>query len=653
MPSASHVNSSSGKRGDGEKCRFSHQQPACRFFSTPGGCLLGEKCRFSHEQGDRHQQGEGLQPLPLLSAGKAGKGDKSSVKVPAVTGERGKSGKMSDKKSRKTNVAHAHLAPVSARLPGGGGSQVASVASCPPQLTGSQSDQKKKKKRKKKRSKKQEEMPDGDSHSMSLEQQVLRQPPLMLTILKHLNPYNIDDMKSIISLKQLGLLSAEDLRYYFKSRFHVPMISDFAEEFDFSPRVMGGLGLDVQADEYYLHEEMNDNDVKDILRDVVLKDEPKSSRKWLKGKSRQVVWRKYGFLSYVPKTVYVTIRKAQIVRKRYISSKPLHGVRLSPCYLHDAVGAGITNREIDLLVNRWLADVNIKAGNCVPNLHWAARRGHTETLKYLIARHHLDPFETSLDPLNYGSTLAHFAANSGRIDTLRYVCETLGVNPNITNRPGFTSMHYAATSGSIECVEYLARRGLDPDARALTGTTPVMLAARGGNLELLRLFADKYGANMHLSPYKDPPIPVPRGDGLLHFAALSAMTHTFKALVETYEVDGSSKDELGCSAIHRAVMARSKEGVRILIEDYGFDPKVRDARGATLAHYAAEKNAVELMRMLFDVYKLDPMAVTENGRTCWHWADKSGAIEAEEILLDEYGLEYDYDYFGTSDEEFL
>ena len=157
----------------------------------------------------------------------------------------------------------------------------------------------------------------------SIAQQVLSEPLMRLTILKHLydtlthlifslagrsltitrasyrNPYNIDDLKGIISLKQLGLLPTDELRYYFDTCMtRKPMISA-GETSDFSESawIMKELGLDVLAERFYLHPKMEPWDIKSILRDQVLVEE--SETRWLKKKKRDAIWAKYGFLSYV------------------------------------------------------------------------------------------------------------------------------------------------------------------------------------------------------------------------------------------------------------------------------------------------------------------------------------------------------------------
>jgi ankyrin repeat protein len=59
------------------------------------------------------------------------------------------------------------------------------------------------------------------------------------------------------------------------------------------------------------------------------------------------------------------------------------------------------------------------------------------------------------------------------------------------NRPGWTALHYAAAAGDLDIMKLLLERHAYIDAESPTGTTPLMLAAREGQQEAVRLLLEE------------------------------------------------------------------------------------------------------------------------------------------------------------------
>jgi len=59
------------------------------------------------------------------------------------------------------------------------------------------------------------------------------------------------------------------------------------------------------------------------------------------------------------------------------------------------------------------------------------------------------------------------------------------------NRPGWTALHYAAAAGDLDIMKLLLERHAYIDAASPTGTTPLMLAAREGQEDAVRLLLDE------------------------------------------------------------------------------------------------------------------------------------------------------------------
>lgn len=65
------------------------------------------------------------------------------------------------------------------------------------------------------------------------------------------------------------------------------------------------------------------------------------------------------------------------------------------------------------------------------------------------------------------------------------------------NRPGWTALHYAAASGSLPIIRRLLEESAFIDTESPNGTTPLMMAARGGRRDAVLLLIDE-GADLML-----------------------------------------------------------------------------------------------------------------------------------------------------------
>ena len=68
------------------------------------------------------------------------------------------------------------------------------------------------------------------------------------------------------------------------------------------------------------------------------------------------------------------------------------------------------------------------------------------------------------------------------------------------NQTGWTALHYAASVGSDEIVKMLLEASAYIDAESTNGTTPLMMAARGGHVSTVKLLLDE-GADPTLKNY--------------------------------------------------------------------------------------------------------------------------------------------------------
>ncbi len=85
---------------------------------------------------------------------------------------------------------------------------------------------------------------------------------------------------------------------------------------------------------------------------------------------------------------------------------------------------------------------------------------------------------------NFNDPLPAAEKDVERIYYVRTLLATPGIEPEMTDKDGFTAMHWAAWSGMPLCTLLLADAGLDINQQDNNGYTPLMLAAMRGNDEV-------------------------------------------------------------------------------------------------------------------------------------------------------------------------
>jgi uncharacterized protein len=134
-------------------------------------------------------------------------------------------------------------------------------------------------------------------------------------------------------------------------------------------------------------------------------------------------------------------------------------------------------------------DPNTRSESGQVGLYLAMRENSPKVAAALLATPTLN-----LDATNAaGETALMMAALQGRLDWTRTMVER-GAS---VRRSGWTPLHYAATGPNVAVVAYLLGQGADIDARAPNGNTPLMMAARYGTEDSVKLLLQR-GANKQL-----------------------------------------------------------------------------------------------------------------------------------------------------------
>jgi ankyrin repeat protein len=194
------------------------------------------------------------------------------------------------------------------------------------------------------------------------------------------------------------------------------------------------------------------------------------------------------------------------------------------------------------------------------------------------------------------SSAAHFAVRSHRHDLFDYF---MSASPDSEfDASGLSLVQAAAESGNLRALARLVEAGADPDGASfglatplaisvraghflalLPGValdsgppmTPVMVAARRGDLALVRLLLER-GA----SPSR---------------TLMTATLHEHAELLQLPDVDPNDDSPAGCPALILAAKRGFEEGVRVLLDDPRVDINLTaDGKGNAFAWAIVNKN---------------------------------------------------------------
>lgn len=119
-------------------------------------------------------------------------------------------------------------------------------------------------------------------------------------------------------------------------------------------------------------------------------------------------------------------------------------------------------------------------------LHWATGRGQTQIIEILLNEYKVD---VNVRNDNEGTAL-HVAASQAQPEAARILIKH-GALVNAKAKDGATPLHYASLKGRkpghIEVAQILVDNGADVNARASNGATPLSMAMKRQNTEIIRI----------------------------------------------------------------------------------------------------------------------------------------------------------------------
>jgi ankyrin repeat protein len=322
------------------------------------------------------------------------------------------------------------------------------------------------------------------------------------------------------------------------------------------------------------------------------------------------------------------------------SPSQLNAMSFDPVVM--AINAEASDETIRYLLSQPGNDVGKVTHDSRNYLHWAANRGNTAAMEYLLSKGAKTDNEDS-----HGFTPVLFAAGGGQQNTKVYdllishgvdLKKSLngeganallisiandpemvltnyfiakGLDLNSTDAAGNNAFSYAARSGNIELLKKLLQKGVKPNANAM------LMAAQGSRREATKLEVYQYLESLKLKPTaigKDGEnvlhtlVRKPKQEEIITYflskgvdvnqadaegntvfmnAAASNRDTAVLAMLLPRVNDINQSNEKGLSALTLAVRGNSAEVVSYLISK-GASAKTLDKKGNSLAYYLIE-----------------------------------------------------------------
>ena len=284
----------------------------------------------------------------------------------------------------------------------------------------------------------------------------------------------------------------------------------------------------------------------------------------------------------------------------------------------------------------------------------AEEKKELEDVKYLIAERMYNPsnnFDSEV------TTMLNNASGRGNLTVLKYLIETLKLDPAKRNEYGYTPLICASQDGRLRIVKYLIdEHNCDPLCPDVFGQNALHHSVCSGHLETLR-FLMKERCDLEQKLRSD----------LLNLAAERKHLHILKYLIEECKFDPQEKFYLPkrqlespqfgihmkksmkefllstpsmpsyTTLLHTAAKNGNVEMLKYLIEEQKCPTKFPcKAKGETTPlHIAACESQIHTLRYLIDKEKCDPNCVDFDLNTPLHLAAAHGKIEAVRYLIEE------------------
>uniref|UniRef100_A0A8B9CKA1 Ankyrin 2 n=1 Tax=Anser brachyrhynchus TaxID=132585 RepID=A0A8B9CKA1_9AVES len=293
--------------------------------------------------------------------------------------------------------------------------------------------------------------------------------------------------------------------------------------------------------------------------------------------------------------------------------------------LHVASKRGNTNM-VKLLLDRG-GQIDAKTRDGLTPLHCAARSGHDQVVELLLERGAplLARTKNGLSPL-------HMAAQGDHVECVKHLLQHKAPVDDVT-LDYLTALHVAAHCGHYRVTKLLLDKRANPNARALNGFTPLNIPSLSPFLLPFFLFPVMPHFHLFLLLLQNgasPDVTNIRGETALHMAARAGQVEVVRCLLRNGAlVDARAREEQ--TPLHIASRLGKTEIVQLLLQHMAH-PDAATTNGYTPLHISAREGQVDVASVLLEAGASHSMS-TKKGFTPLHVAAKYGSLEVAKLLL--------------------
>jgi len=200
------------------------------------------------------------------------------------------------------------------------------------------------------------------------------------------------------------------------------------------------------------------------------------------------------------------------------------------------------------------------------------------------------------------------------------------LNYNLRSSTGVSSLHYAVRERYTGWTDYLLENNADPNIKNTSGDTPLIEAARIGDMDTMRKLLNE-GADVNVQDAQ--------GNTAMHIAIPAEVHREALELLLRNDGNPNLRDMHGDSPAHIVIsLNRPVDVLEVLLRGRGnvkADLSIHNVEGKTPLYIAVEEGRTTLVPLLIQ-YKSDIFASNNQGLTPFDKALQTGGIIIEELI---------------------
>ncbi|KAL0709953.1 hypothetical protein Bca4012_016931 [Brassica carinata] len=263
-------------------------------------------------------------------------------------------------------------------------------------------------------------------------------------------------------------------------------------------------------------------------------------------------------------------------------------------------------------------------------LHSAVRRGDFSAVKKILSDHieSEEELRELLQKQNQcGETALYVAAEYGDAEVVAELIKYYDLDDAETKaRNGFDPFHIAAKQGELEVLRVLMEEHPELAMTVdLSNTTALHTAAAQGHVEVVEYLLEAAGSSLAA-------IAKSNGKTALHSAARNGHAEVVKAIVAVEPDTATRTDKKGQTPLHMAVKGQSLDVVVELMKGHRSSLNMVDSKGNTALHVATRKGRTKIVELLLENNETSTKAINRAGETPLDTAEKTGHPKLAAVL---------------------